>query len=664
MQFNSAAYLNHAPEYVRQSVSTCVEYLVLKVANTKVETLFTRLLQSEKLLSKDSDNEILQRGILNILLELNLPTLAADIVEKSNHSFTQKENTLLYELKGAEDINWSETDSELGPNRYLHVDRAIAQLKKILSYARRHHASEATQEEIQEYLIQAYQQRRYWDKAIFLYEDLSKASAHLSTLTRVSAAFAYLGFREYAKAEVIFQALVDSDPDISTIGSSDIYLGLYKSILEQDRFDAAGVLLIKLSARLQMMGKTDVEAQSRYTQTRIDMAYEQAYQDKNGAAEAITKDLFNYIPANIDLLKASGDIAAWQLSPRRAENYFKMALGQSPRDINANIGYVNARMDQGDIDSFTKVVNAYMNNYSDIETVKEASQRLSIHNMSYVTGNFEMGNGYYGVEPNNNWTGDLRVYSSLIDEKYRLFTRYRGLYSGPAVPAQVNGYGGGVRFEGIDQTIELEAGDAGYSRIEGTKTLDDHWSINAVYERNSFLLEPGSLFANIAGNMANVNLRWHNNDITEGLVGYRYWTFPGNVKQEQFASLTQRLWTEYNYKIDLEGWIGSQQNNNQNVSYFSPINQTEYSTNLSIEILQWRDLKTKQYEFWHKFWGGYGMVTQAGYATLPMNNYGYGQEFKIGRERTLSWGVGRTMFPFDGIRSSYITGYLQFQSQF
>jgi hypothetical protein len=47
-----------------------------------------------------------------------------------------------------------------------------------------------------------------------------------------------------------------------------------------------------------------------------------------------------------------------------------------------------------------------------------------------------------------------------------------------------------------------------------------------------------------------------------------------------------------------------------------------------------------------------------------MNNYGYGQDFNIGDKRTLSWGVGKTSFPFNGAKSSYITGYLNFESRF
>jgi len=131
-----------------------------------------------------------------------------------------------------------------------------------------------------------------------------------------------------------------------------------------------------------------------------------------------------------------------------------------------------------------------------------------------------------------------------------------------------------------------------------------------------------------------------------------------------FGSVTQRVMTQYNYKLDLSGWVGNQQNTNPNVGYFAPAGQTEFSGTVSLRLLQWRDLSTKKYDFWHRIFGSYGVVTQQGYATLPMNRYGYGQDFNIGNKRTLSWGLGKTSYPFDGTKSGYLTGYLNFEARF
>jgi hypothetical protein len=278
--------------------------------------------------------------------------------------------------------------------------------------------------------------------------------------------------------------------------------------------------------------------------------------------------------------------------------------------------------------------------------------------------NFVLGNGQYFGQTNNNRTSDVRVYSAPINDNFRGFARYRDLNSGPAIPVVDQGVGGGLRYEGINQEAEVEVGSSGYMRAEGTQTLNDYWAISTSFEKNAFYLMPGSLYTFSGGNVGGTSVQWKNGDTASAMLGYRYWALQNNNRQEIYGNVNQRLLTQYNYKVDISGWIGNQQNSNTNVDYFSPVNQTVYTGTLNLRVLQWRDITTKKYDFWHRFYASHGAVTQSGYITLPMNNYGYGQDFNVGDRRTLSWGVGKTSFPFDGVRSSYITGYLNFVSRF
>jgi hypothetical protein len=390
----------------------------------------------------------------------------------------------------------------------------------------------------------------------------------------------------------------------------------------------------------------------------------EAYQELYEAANLKLLPLLSAIPSNADMLKTAGSIKESEGMHHAAADFYEIAAKQDPQDIDAKIGYANSRMSQGDFPTFISTVNALKPGYADIIAIKNAAERLDIYKEGYVTGNFVLGNGDYGSQKNNNRTSDLRVYSAPINDNFRGFARYRDLNSGPAIPVTDQGVGGGFQYTGINQEAEVEVGNAGYARIEGTQTLNDNWAIGASYEKNAFYLFPGSLYATYGGNVGGLDLKWKDGDTRNAAVGYRYWVLPSNNRQQIFGTASQRLFTEYNYKIDLSGWIGNQQNSNSNVSYFSPINQTEYSSTLNFRLLQWRDIETKKYDFWHRFYGSYGVVTQANYSTLPMNNYGYGQDFNIGDKRTLSWGVGKTSFPFNGAKSSYITGYLNFESRF
>ncbi|HAT38965.1 MAG TPA: hypothetical protein DCW35_02195, partial [Polynucleobacter sp.] len=108
---------------------------------------------------------------------------------------------------------------------------------------------------------------------------------------------------------------------------------------------------------------------------------------------------------------------------RAAEDYYAIAAKQDHEDVEAKVGYANARMSQGDIATFTSTVNELKPGYSDLTAVKNASDRLDVFNEGYVTGNFVLGNGDYGSQKNNNHTSDLRVYSAPINENFRGFAR-------------------------------------------------------------------------------------------------------------------------------------------------------------------------------------------------------------------------------------------------
>jgi hypothetical protein len=83
-----------------------------------------------------------------------------------------------------------------------------------------------------------------------------------------------------------------------------------------------------------------------------------------------------------------------------------------------------------------------------------------------------------------------------------------------------------------------------------------------------------------------------------------------------------------------------------------------------MKFLQWRSAGAQRNDFWHRVFGSYGVVTQQGYQTLPMNRIGYGQEINFGDDKSINWGLARTTSPFDGTKSSYLTGYLNFEARF
>jgi len=604
-------------------------------------------------------NQNIQENIIQVILDMGMPHLALELInnKKWYASITQRLRAI--HDSGAVNLRWGAADSAVAPNRFNSVNSGISALTEALNYAKAINASKDQLNAIKYDFIVAYYKKKEWKKSVEKYQELLRDEAPIPDYALKAAAASFSGVREYAKSEEILRKLNVKNPT-----DLDIQFALYFSLVDQDKFSAAKPILENIIKELKLRPKFSTEDGLNYTSAMIEAVNFEGYQERYQAANLKLLPLLSEIPSNADLLKSAGSLRQSQDMHHAAADYYKIAAKQDPQDVEAKIGYANARMSQGDIPTFIATVHELRPDYSDINSVKNASERLDIFQEGYVTGNFVLGNGDYLGQTNNNRTSDLRVYSAPINDNFRGFARYRDLNSGPAISVADQGVGGGLRYTGINQEAEVEVGSSGYLRAEGTQTLSDYWAVSASFEKNAFYLMPGSLYAISGGNVGGINVNWKNGNGTNAMIGYRYWSLTNNNKQEIYGNVNQRLLTEYNYNLDLSGWVGNQQNSNSNVGYFSPSNQTAYTSTLNLRVLQWRDITTKKYDFWHRFYASYGVVTQAGYSTLPMNNYGYGQDFNIGDRRTLSWSVGKTRFPFDGEKSSYITGYLNFEARF
>lgn len=659
-------FIRRAPPYVQEAIFACYtspkafpnsEVLARALANS--DDRYAALLIYEDIHQFHKRDPQTQKQIIQVLLDMGIPHLALDHIDSQRWNADKEQRLRAIHNSGAVDLRWAAADSAVAPYRFIAVDEGIKTLNQSLAYAKSIGASEDQINAIEFDLLVAYDKRNEWDKTIALYDKLIAGGKTVPDYALLAVASSYSAKHQPVQAGVILQKLYDKNPD-----DLDIELAQYFSLADQDQFPAAKKVLDKLMAQLKVRPRYLPKRDFDYTSAMIEAVSYEAYQEKYEEANQKLMPLLSEIPSNADLLKVAGSVREAQGMHEAAAEYYEIAAKQDPQDVEAKIGYANARMSQGDIPTFLDTLSALKPGYSDINAVKNAAEREASYKEGYVTGNFVLGNGDYLGQTNNNRTSDLRVYSAPINDNFRGFARYRDLNSGPAIPVTDQGVGGGFQYTGLNQEAEVEIGSAGYMRLEGTQTLNDHWAVTGSFEKNAFYLMPGSLYATSGGNVGGLNVKWKNGDTTDASLGYRYWALPDNNKQEIYGNVNQRLLTEYNYKVDISGWIGNQQNTNSNVSYFSPINQTEYSSTLNLRILQWRDIETKKYDFWHRLFASYGVVTQSGYITLPMNNYGYGQDFNVGDKRTLSWGIGKTSFPFNGAKSSYITGYLNFESRF
>ncbi len=601
-----------------------------------------------------------RKAIVIILLGLGAAHQADRLAAQYHVTISDSERIRIMNGEGVSDLRWATFDPDTPSERYLHANRSIGELDKALSFALSNRGADDELNRIRADLIVAYQERRLWSQSIEQYEFMLSSGATVPSYAKLSAAFSYGAMRKYVVAENILHELAMENPD-----SFEISMGWFYSLVDMDHFGKAQGVIDDLIARYSKADRQMGSKAAAYTDALIARAMLEAYQDRLDLAAARLNDILVLAPASDSALASLAAVELWRGLPRSSQEYSQIVLGEYPGNVNSKIAYANARMDQGDIASFKSTLHSLDKDYSDIKSVIDAKKRETLFDKPYVVGNIVLGNGYDNTANNNDWTADIRGYSApFADDQLRGFARYRGLGSAPTINTNQNGVGAGLQATGINKSGEIEVGDKAYARAEGKYEFSDYFSAKASFEKNVFYLPPKAVIAGVTGNMSNVVFNWHQDEGLNAFAGYRYFNLTGNEKSEAYAMVTKRLLTSYDKRLSVSGWVQNQKNTNPNVAYFAPANQLEGSATLTYEFLHGRDLETKKYSLWHKVWVTYGVVSQYSYSTLPMFAYGYGQEISLGDPYSFRWGVGRTTFPFDGVLSSYYTGYIGFTGHF
>ncbi len=437
---------------------------------------FQALLIYEDLATLLPNDRLLQDEIIGLLLDMGMPHLALNRIDQEGMGADPNLRLRAMANVGAVDVRWADADPAILPNRFEYANKSILALQAALEYAKSIHAPSEKIRGIECDLIVAHERRRDWKQGIALYDYLLAQGFDVPDYAKLSAAIALGGDHQFVRAGEILQGLYQRHPD-----SPEILVNYYFNLIELDRFSEAQIILNGRLKEAKSHAQDKKFSAFDYTQALIAQALIQAYQDRNAQAFEMITHVLDNIPANNEALKSAGTISQWQDNYMKSEEYFTIALKQEPTDIDSQLGLANAKMSQGDIEYFKQAVSKLEGGYYDLDGVQKAVRRLNQFEGPYITGNFGLGNGVTFSGSNTTWTGDLRGYSVPIDESFRGFARYRGLYSGPAVQANVQCVGGGIQYTGINRSGEVEVGDMGYARMEGVQVLDDHWSTSASY---------------------------------------------------------------------------------------------------------------------------------------------------------------------------------------
>ncbi len=600
------------------------------------------------------------KAISMILADLGSPRLSKTSVDGQGIRLTSDESLRTLKDQGAQHIRWSASDPDVFSLRFRNADRAIAILRTARDEAIRQAASQEMLNSIRGNLVLAYHLRQRCSEAIQEYEILVAVGRDTPPEIHRAAASCFASTGRYPEAERLFHQLVAETPD-----SYESWSGWIYALSDLERFDEAEEASQDL---LAMLAQTDhgIPAKAAdYTSARLTHAMLAAYRNRYAEARVRLNSLQSDAPASLDTTEAIGILAAWRGQPRKAEEQFRIVLGEQPERLESRLGIANARLDRGDPSLLRQIVGEQDEEAQARRSVRESRRRLELRDSYYVVGDATFGNDQDSVAGNRTREFDLKAYSKPSgDDHWRAFGRYRDLWSNPVANATASNASAGLRYTDLDWVAEIEAGNGGYGRIETNHSLSDRWTTNLAIEKNAFFRQARAVENGIAADRVDLSVRWRQDENLDIGGGYRLTDFDDNRRSEAYFSLNKGLYSDYDRRLSAAIRIGGQRNSSPEVAYFSPERQAEVSGTLAFELRSWQDMATKKSALWHRVWVTGGEVWQSGFSAHPMSNFGYGQEIALTDAFRLRWSIARTRAPFDGESASYYTGTVGFEGYF
>ncbi|WP_121430538.1 tetratricopeptide repeat protein [Azoarcus sp. DN11] len=618
------------------------------------------LLTYEEMQRLAPDNRDAPKAIAMILADIDAAQEAARHATGAGVALTLEESLRLANNRAAQYLHWAVGDRNTPKERFTNADRAIAVLTAALEDGTAGKAPPATLTRLRRDLVVAYQARNRWQDAVNEYERLIEAGDSVPEYVALPAASSYESVGRYREAEALLRTLVEQSPDALHLRRAQFY-----ALADLERYDDAQYVIDDLVQRLAHKDRCDPGEAATYTAALITQAMLSAYRGKLDDAQLKLDTVLAAAPASTDAQEAAGVLASWRGQPRQAEESFRIVLGEQPDRLDSRIGLASARMDRGDAAFFRQTVDELSPGYPELHTIRDARRRLALQDSSHVTGNASFGRDADSIAGNRTREYDLRVDSPpFADDRWRVFARYRSLWSGPVVSTSGDSGSAGLKYTVTDWSTEIEAGSAGYGRIETDHAFSDRWSASAAVEKNQFFRQARAVATGVTADSAALALRWRQDETRDVAGGYRVTRFSDNERTEAHLAASQNLLTDFDRRLTASVRVAGQNNSQPNVAYFSPRRQLEAGATLIFEFMQWRDVDTKKSSLWHRFWLTAGQVDQSGFGAMAMSNYGYGQDIAFSDAFRIGWRISRTRYPFDGVISSYYTGTIGFEGYF
>ena len=304
-----------------------------------------------------------------------------------------------------------------GPERFLRLDKALTATDPLAAEFLAGKTPDAEDQRRLTDRLSALAARRRAADAVKLYETLRRRDLPVPLWAERDIAGSYLELRDPQEALVLYQRVVDANPD-----DFDANLGLFYALVETEQLDAATEHIDRYAARLPERRHLDGRYNGERLSADITADRVRLFADRLAEAQDRIDTRHDAIPYNSEARQSAASLALARGWPRQGDEMLRRTLGSDPINPALHADLSENHLTLQDWSAARAALDYAAGLDADNGAVRRASRSYELYDSYelYVEAGYGEGQevNYFG---SRDWSIDSFLYSRPIAENWRVF---------------------------------------------------------------------------------------------------------------------------------------------------------------------------------------------------------------------------------------------------
>ena len=507
--------------------------------------------------------------------------------------------------------------------------------------------------------VVALRHRERWADAVAEAQELRAEGDQIPPYVREAEADSLLALRRPREARHGYDDVLVAEPE-----NREAHIGRFFALVEEENFRAAFVEIDALAASeppgLRLPEQRVTHPNSNWLEGNVLAAEARSFADIPGAAWHRLLPLAEGAPANAEVRRVLGDVAAGRGWPRRSDEEIHIAASLAPEDKGVQLALAESALRRSRWSEARQRINELSELYPGDVAVQRVERDLAVFDSWELRSEFrfhyEPGTAQEeagGQSPGKGFDFIGRVYSPPIAERWRLVAGWE-YHQADVTEGLAQRYreGAGCEWRLPDFTLEAMfwynhgSLDKPGGSVAVRWTPTDHWTFRAEAEKFAAGTPLRAVINGITADLvgAGVEYAWH--ESRSLALGAQWYPFSdGNDRQAVALTFAQKVVDIPHFDLTVRPELYSSRNDRNDVPYYSPLLDFSAAVALDAEHLLWRRYERS---FGHRLVVTAGSYWEKGFGTGWIGSVLYEQVYAHSPRAEIRYGAQFSRNIYDG----------------